>query len=480
MGAPAAIQHRGCMDPDTPTSTLPPPPARPTSAVDTPSAAPPPGETARSAALWLGGTGAFLILVAAGVLVAMRWDDIAAWLKLAGLLVANVGVIGAGLRYRDKVPATAAALFHLGAFLVPISAAASTVQADLAWEEALLAASAATIATLAALDRVRPSKALSAVELAAVVPLVGGVAAVTGVATAPSCSVRWPLVDGHPDRDPLRGSPAALRPASLWAGLAAAMSAVLVAVARSRGSEPATLIQSARPRRDAPHPVTHAHCHRRQWPRLWPSASRPTSGRPGRSGRCGDRVARGDRCRGDTHRLRLRPHDSIGVVAGRARRRRGAGSPTRRPESTAVVSGPGRPGGPRRGRHGRSAALWVFGQAIVVGDRHRDRPLTGAVALGRLRAPDRRVVRGRAAAAGRPTASRSGWHSSRAGGCWPATAALRRRQRSPPSRRGDRLAGRGHRLDRRRRRCRCTGVVRARRRPCHGCRRSSGFAVLTC
>ena len=235
MGPPGSVQHRGCMDPNTPTSTLPPPPPRPTGAVPPnpsppppePERAPPPppGETARSAALWLGGTGAFLILVAAAVLVAMRWDDIAAWMKLAGLLAANAAVIGAGLRYRDKVPATAAALFHLGAFMVPISAVASTTQADLDWEEALLAASATTIVALSALDRIRASKALPVVVLAAVVPLVGGVAAVTG---APAAVLLGVVALVALQIVPTRGSP--LRWAALgWAGLAAAL-AVLVAI----------------------------------------------------------------------------------------------------------------------------------------------------------------------------------------------------------------------------------------------------------
>lgn len=98
----------------------------------------PPEETARSAALWLGGTGAFLLLVAAAVLVAVRWDDLTAWMKLAGLVITNAGVIGAGLRYRGFVPATARALYHLGALLIPVSAIAVAIQADLSWQWTLL------------------------------------------------------------------------------------------------------------------------------------------------------------------------------------------------------------------------------------------------------------------------------------------------------------------------------------------------------
>ena len=232
MRRPHHLHHRGGMDPNTPVSTLPPPPPGaaeppPSPPGPGPTAAPPPapGETARSAALLLGGTGAFLILVAAAVLVAMRWDDIAAWMKVAGLLVTNVAVIGAGLRYRDKVPATAAALFHLGAFLVPISAVATTTQADLDWDEALLAASAATIATLSGLERVRPSKALPVVVLAAVVPFVGGVAAITGASAAVLLAVV--ALVGLQIR-PTRGSPVN-RAGLVWAGLAAA-AAVLTTI----------------------------------------------------------------------------------------------------------------------------------------------------------------------------------------------------------------------------------------------------------
>lgn len=237
MSRAVAVLHRGPMDPNNPTSTLPPPPPRPRATAPPPAppppprsepeppAQPPPAETARSAALWLGGTGAFLILVAAAVLVAMRWDDIAAWMKLAGLLATNAAVIGAGLRYREKVPATAAALFHLGAFMVPISAVASVNQAELDWEEALLAASATTIVALTALDRIRPSKALPAVALAAVVPLVGGLAAVTG---APAAVLLAAVALITLQIAPTRGSP--VRWAGLgWAGLASVL-AVLVAV----------------------------------------------------------------------------------------------------------------------------------------------------------------------------------------------------------------------------------------------------------
>ena len=237
MGDGRLVRDAGFMDPNQPTSTLPPPPVAPPPPPPPRRSQPPPrppdpprdvrtsAETARSAAVWLGGTGAFLILVSAAVLVAVRWDDIEAWMKLAGLLTANVGIVTAGIRMRDRLPATAGALFHLGALLVPISATAATVQADLEWEQALLAASATTVVTLAALERVRPSKGLVVVTAAAAIPLAGGVAAVTG---APAGLVLGAAALVALQVRGVRGPPATWM-ALGWAAVAASL-AVLLAI----------------------------------------------------------------------------------------------------------------------------------------------------------------------------------------------------------------------------------------------------------
>ncbi|MFN3216037.1 MAG: SCO7613 C-terminal domain-containing membrane protein [Acidimicrobiales bacterium] len=144
----------------------------------------PRSRTARSAASWLAGTGALLLLAAAAVLVAMQWDDIAAVAKLAGLVVVNGGIVAAGLRYRLVVPATARALHHLGALMIPVSVAAVTIHAGLAWEHILLATTVLGTAGIAALDRLWSSAILQGVVAAAVVPFAGAVAALTPVPPA--------------------------------------------------------------------------------------------------------------------------------------------------------------------------------------------------------------------------------------------------------------------------------------------------------
>ena len=96
--------------------------------------APPPGRgddrrtTARPVAAWLAATGGSLVLVAAIVAVAGNWQDIAAWIKLAGLLTLATTVIVGAERARSSLPATARSMAHLGAALVaPVGIAASAM-----------------------------------------------------------------------------------------------------------------------------------------------------------------------------------------------------------------------------------------------------------------------------------------------------------------------------------------------------------------
>ena len=74
--------------------------------------------TARPVAAWLAATGGSLVLVAAAIVaVAGNWQDIAAWIKLAGLLTITTTVIVGAERARSSLPATARAMAHLGAAL---------------------------------------------------------------------------------------------------------------------------------------------------------------------------------------------------------------------------------------------------------------------------------------------------------------------------------------------------------------------------
>lgn len=130
--------------------------------------------------MWLGGTGALLLVVAAAVLVALRWDDIAAWAKIAGLVTVNAGVLLAAARLRAPLPATARALDHLGALLVPISVAAITIQVALPWEWSLLLTSAIGGVGAWVLRR-SDEPLLGGLAMAAAVPTAGAVGAITGL-----------------------------------------------------------------------------------------------------------------------------------------------------------------------------------------------------------------------------------------------------------------------------------------------------------
>ena len=93
----------------------------------------------RTAATWVAATGAFLLVAAAGVFVSVRWDDIPDAAKL-GILFAFTGVaLHGGQSLRRTLPATGDVLFHLGAFLLPIDLAATSVRMDTTWGQLLTA-----------------------------------------------------------------------------------------------------------------------------------------------------------------------------------------------------------------------------------------------------------------------------------------------------------------------------------------------------
>src|SRR5688572_32608935 len=97
-----------------------------------------PPEPTRTGAVWVTGTGAFLLLAAAAVFTAVRWDQIPDAAKLAALGLATGACLIVGRGLRTSLPATAGALVHLGAFLVPIDVAAVGMRAELDWSTMLL------------------------------------------------------------------------------------------------------------------------------------------------------------------------------------------------------------------------------------------------------------------------------------------------------------------------------------------------------
>src|ERR1044072_3801753 len=95
--------------------------------------------TTRTGAVWVAGTGAFLLLAAAALFVAVRWDDLPDAAKLGVVGALTGAFLLAGRAVRRTLPATGDVLFHLGALLIPIDVAAVAVRLQLGWRGLLLA-----------------------------------------------------------------------------------------------------------------------------------------------------------------------------------------------------------------------------------------------------------------------------------------------------------------------------------------------------
>jgi hypothetical protein len=129
--------------------------------------------------VWVTGTGAFLLFAAAAVFTAVRWDQIPDAAKLAALVGATGACVLGGRGLRPTLPASAGALFHLGAFLVPIDVAALAVRADLDWSLMVLLQGAVATVTFGWAAVVERSVVLRWGFAAAVVVLAAGVGATT-------------------------------------------------------------------------------------------------------------------------------------------------------------------------------------------------------------------------------------------------------------------------------------------------------------
>jgi hypothetical protein len=127
------------------------------------------------------GTGAFLLLAAAAVFVAVHWDRIPSSAKL-GIVVGLTGAcIGASRRLRPSLPATSSALLHLGAFLIPVDVAAVGLNQSASGDTLLLAEGLICSAAFLGLAALSRSKLLSWAADGAVVAAAAGVAVTTSV-----------------------------------------------------------------------------------------------------------------------------------------------------------------------------------------------------------------------------------------------------------------------------------------------------------
>jgi len=135
----------------------------------------------RTGALWVTGTGAFMLVVASAIFVAVRWDQMPEASKLAVLGALSGSALLAGRRLRRRLPATGAVLYHLGAFLLPVVAAAVAVRFDAGWQELLLIEGVTGTVVFTALERVERSVVLRTAAAISVVVAALGMGANAGV-----------------------------------------------------------------------------------------------------------------------------------------------------------------------------------------------------------------------------------------------------------------------------------------------------------
>lgn len=188
-------------------------------------------EGRRTAAAWVAATGAFLLLAAAALFVAVRWDQLPDSAKLAALTASTGVALAGGRALRSTLPATGSVVFHLGAFLVPVDVAAVSLRFDLDWRTLLLAEAAAATAAFSVLALYARSSLLSWAAGASAVGVAAGVAAVSP-APAPAL-LAVAAVTAH-----LAGRE---RLATAWAGVAGFAPVVTAAVSALHASSGGSL-----------------------------------------------------------------------------------------------------------------------------------------------------------------------------------------------------------------------------------------------
>lgn len=136
---------------------------------------PAPQSGRRAAASWVAGTGAFLLLAAAALFVAVNWERIPQSAKLGVVVGLTITCIGAGLKLRQTLPATGNVLLHLGALLIPVDVAAVGINRQLDWEHITLTEGAVCSGAFLALAETCRTKLMTWLSWAAVGVLAVGV-----------------------------------------------------------------------------------------------------------------------------------------------------------------------------------------------------------------------------------------------------------------------------------------------------------------
>lgn len=144
-------------------------------------ASPRPPSTGPVAATWVAGTGAFLLLAAAAVFVAVSWDRLPEMAKLALVGAITGACIAGGRALRRTLPATGDVLFHLGAFLIPIDVAGLGLRASIGWRAIVVCEGVVGVGVLGALAAASGSVVLAWAATSSMVLLALGIAAVSPI-----------------------------------------------------------------------------------------------------------------------------------------------------------------------------------------------------------------------------------------------------------------------------------------------------------
>ena len=227
----------------------------------------------RTGAVWVTATGSFLLFAAAVTLVAVRWDHIPDGMKLGALALLSGGLLIAGRpgsALADRhAPAAADVLFHLGAFLAPVTASAVLIHLEVPRDVQLLTLGAASTALFHVLGRLERSVVLEWATLAATVVATAGLGGLTPVpATAWLVALAaGGLVAGRH------------REAVAWSALATIVPLAALGGRERRPGVGAVRLDARRPRRARPDPRLRRPRRRRRAGR--PDPPSPLAAPPG-------------------------------------------------------------------------------------------------------------------------------------------------------------------------------------------------------
>lgn len=173
----------------------------------------------RAGATWVAATGAFLLLSAASLFMAVQWRTLPEAAKLALIGALTAGFLAGGRAVRRSLPATGDVLFHLGAFLVPIDVGGLCVRLDADWRTTLVAEGVAGTAVLGLFAAVTGSVVLGWAAGLSVVVLSLGIAAVSPI-PAPLLLASAAVVAHLLGRSGIVGGRFASRSSIAWASIA--------------------------------------------------------------------------------------------------------------------------------------------------------------------------------------------------------------------------------------------------------------------